>query len=242
MADETLPVRQERQRIVAAWFNRIKTVLSGDFVPRGTSGAATNRAGALGSGSLQWLRAYLLSGYWSAGDVKVHQSYNASTGPGHGWMLCDGRVINEANYDAEHGAGAWDTYVGSSPLDGKYLPDADNKYLVGAATTPATGASAIPTVGNANHEVNLEHNHQWHKANGAAAVDQTYDSSGNPTAYAKGDNKDVSHYGLEAHTSTGGGGGVEASAGSDLYTNKGGSATQSVKPESHAFQVYMRVI
>lgn len=146
-------------RVQTSHVNQFYTALNQDVVPRNSSGAPTNVGGSLGSSTYAWLKAWVESGYWSAGDIKMHHTYNGTVGCGQGWMLADGDVINETNYDAEHGAGSWDTYVVSSPLDGKYLPNFNGKYATGANTTTQAGTIAITSVGNASNVVNIAHTH-----------------------------------------------------------------------------------
>jgi len=163
--------------------NQYYTALTGDLIPHNSSGTAAAEAGNLGSSSYQWLLARIASGAWEAGDLKPHHTYNGVADCGEGWMLADGRVVNESNYDTEHGSGHWDIYVISSPLDGKYLPDMDARYLVGSSTTTQTGATALTSVGltgsvlpGHTHTANA-HNHKWWKGV-TNAVDKWYNSSG----------------------------------------------------------------
>ena len=123
------------------------------------------------------------SAEFDIGDYKEHNSYNGILPVGAGWMLCDGRIINEASYNSEHGAGKWALDIGTTVLEGLYLPDFDNKFSVGGDTTTQTGASPITSEGNADHEINLRHNHQWMKGDinfsGNRDRNRTWDSAGN---------------------------------------------------------------
>lgn len=229
--------------------NKFQIALAGDYVPRNTSGVATTIAGSLGSSTYYWLKAFIKSGYWSVGDIKMHHSYNGAAGPGHGWMLCDGDVINETNYDAEHGAGTWDTYVGSSPLDGKYLPNMTGRYPVGAATTTQNGSVAITGVGNTSHQVNLQHthtianhNHQWLENDPGGGGFWTFGSDGLAEQISTtGSGARTILYDTNASS--------ETSWDEDAYTNNTSltpanslSTTQSIQPESIEVQYYMRII
>lgn len=142
--------------------NQYYTALNQDIVPRNSSGVPTNLAGSVGTSALKWLKTYIASGSWSAGDIKMHHTYNGAVSCGQGWMLMDGDIINETNYDAEHSAGDWDIYVITSPLDGKYTPNMTNRYPVGKATTAQTGSIAITAVGNASSQINIAHDHGSH--------------------------------------------------------------------------------
>jgi len=171
--------------------NQYKAALNENIVPRNASGVATTLEGTLGTSSIEWLKAHIASGYWSAGDIKPHHSYDGAVPIDQGWFPCLGAVINETNYDAIHGAGSWDTYVVSSLLDGKYAPDLSDKYLVGNNTTTQDGASTITGVGNSGHMKDMthdhdhwhymgNHNHQWYQYNGiAGAHDESFNGSGN---------------------------------------------------------------
>lgn len=142
-----------------AHINDIRTALYQDILPRDGSGTTTSLGGSLGTGTYQWLKARIASGYWSLGDIKVHHSYNGAAPIDEGWMLMDGRQITQANYDTEHGSGHWATYVGSSSLLNKYLPNMTGKYTVGSATTTQSGSSPITFTGNASNQINLAHTH-----------------------------------------------------------------------------------
>lgn len=181
------------QLIKPSHVNQFITALGGDLIPRNTSGVPTTIAGSLGSDTYEWLKAWIESGYWVVGDIKMHHTYNGSAEStcGQGWMLADGRIINETNYNTEHGAGAWAIYVGSSPIDGRYLPDFTAKYPIGVASTAQDGTIAITSVGVTGNTLNLahthdmqnhthsipSHHHQW------LADGQTYNSGGTTTTF-----------------------------------------------------------
>lgn len=265
MSTDTIPSRTNGQIIDATWFNVIQSVLGGNFVPRVSAGSATTEAGSLGDGTFNWLKAFIQSGYWTAGDIKIHHSYNGAAPPGHGWMLCDGRQITQANYEAEHGAGTWNTYVGSSPLANKYLPDFANagqgRYPMGASTTTADGSVAIPSAGNADHNVNLSHyhtvdphGHKWYHGTGSQTTsDTTFDSNGNAI--------NVPTSGTTKNAGVGGFASAEYYAGDsnasldhnpgacDLYTDQVAQPNTTtslgvnyVAPDSIKVQYYMRII
>ena len=232
MSNEAIPARLEAQTSDASWFNLLRSVMTGSIFPRNTGAVVQTAIGGIGSSTYRWLRAYIAAGYWSAGDVKIHHSFNGAKGPGQGWMLCDGRTVSEANYDAEHGAGSWATYVGTSPLDGKYLPDMNNRYPVGVAATPQTGAGAIVPSGNTGHSVSIgSHLHQYIDQNSGAPAN-TWDAAGASTP-------------LSGITSTGPQGVLISQAqrqGANLYTDQNPAASKTIQPESIQSQFYMRVV
>lgn len=177
MSADTIFKRYGSQLSDAAWLNLFKAALSESLLPRNSSGVVTSLAGNIGNSAYQWLKAYIMTGFWSAGDIKMHHSFNSEQGPGHGWMLCDGRVISEAAYNTEHGAGSWATYIGTSPLNGKYLPDFNGMIAIGKDTTTQAGSIAITGVSGIDTTA-TDHAHQWFKRNSAAVHDQYYNSSG----------------------------------------------------------------
>lgn len=161
------------------------------------------------------------------GSIAMHYTFNGAAPIGRGWMVCDGNVVNQTNYDATHGAGAYVADgIANSPIAAKYLPNMVNKYAVGVSSTTATGASTIPSVGNTSHQVNLSHNHQWYISPNGSTNDASYDSSGTPTeiGFSSGN-----HTGLGYTFS---GGTTYQSVNANQYTVKTLSTAQSVQPES----------
>lgn len=244
MGDNTLATQITGTTITVDGVNQYKTALDGDLVPRNSAGSATDEAGSVGTDALKFLKAHIASGYWDIGDIKPHHSYNGSTPVGQGWYPCDGSVINETNYDTLHGAGAWDTYVGSSVLDGKYAPNMLGRYPVGAASTTQDGTSSITSVGNSSNQVNLQHNHshnhQWYTSTASNANDTVFNSSGNAVAISPV-SKDSSAYSAVPVTDT-----VINNRMPTAYTNNdstnGGSSAQSIQPESIETIYYIRII
>jgi len=156
---ESLTDKANGQVIDQTWWNLIHAVLSGNLVPRNASRVATDLSGSIGTSALRFLKAFIASGYLGAGDVKWKHSYNSLISIEQGWMIANGSVCNEANYNALHGAGSWDTYIITSPLDGLYLPSLIGKYPVGTQDTTQDGSTGISSVGNVEHQVNLSHRH-----------------------------------------------------------------------------------
>lgn len=82
------------------------------------------------------------------GSIVAHYDFNGTVTPDlNYWKYCDGTIINNAN----------------SPLNGLTPDDGSNRYLVGFGTEGGgnvdTAVWAVGAVGNANHQVNLLHNH-----------------------------------------------------------------------------------
>lgn len=239
----TLPTRSDGQRINLTWFNVLTTALIQDLLPRDGSGVVSNGAGSIGSSSFKWLSGYITTlystianittGYWAVGDIKIHHSYNGAASPGEGWMLCDGRQITQANYDTEHGAGRWASYIGSSPLANKYLPDLTNRYAVGKATTTQDGSVAITSVGIAGHSINLAHSHTVNA--------HTHDLGNHTHAYGSGSSSGFAASGTGVAPTTAGPStntSGSASPGTDSKLN----SPQSIQPDSIEVQYYMRII
>ena len=242
MGLESLPTRTDGQTIDQNWFNTIKSILAIDLFPRNASGVVATVVGSLGSATYKWLNLYsrkaeIETGYWSAGDIKSRHTYNGVVPVGQGWMLCDGRLINETTYNAEHGAGSWATYIGTSLLDAKYLPDlTGSKYLSGVASTAATGSIAIPEVGVAANSIDLAHTHG--RGSFAAQVQFTsgrvylsHEGTGDWSA-----TKSFSATDLGSETARDQGAPIRGTSGSSL------SATTSIQPRSIEVQYYMRII
>jgi hypothetical protein len=246
---DTIPTRGEVQKNDADWFNVLNRALSGDLVPRNQSGVAGDLAGSLGSDTIRWLKAFIASGHWVAGDVKMIHPYNGDALPGEGWMLCDGRTINSTNYDTEHGSGHWSTYVGTSPLNGLKLPNMTNKYAVGKATTPETGSGTIASVGNSGHNIQVGHAHNIVHPQAAGVTDLT-SSSGTTDAISlnnggstkTGSARAISIVANPLRMVMGGGDepiGSFPGLSSNISTLSGNS---SIQPESMQVCFYMRVI
>lgn len=266
MGTNTLATKSDGQIISSSDINQYKTAFGADMVPRNTSGAATDEGGSLGTASLKWLKAFIASGYWDAGDIKAHHTYDGATPVGQGWFPCDGTIINETNYDAIHGAGSWAAYVGSSPLDGKYAPDLEDKYLVGSNVTNDNGSVSIPSVGNSGSTVNLQHSHtvNSHTHTGPSHTHRwtvfdingfsggTFASNGS-TAVPYNANTDTStsltnvalvggtnaKFGVDGYVENSGTGSTGAASPS---TNNALITTQDIRPESIRVIYYIRII
>jgi len=251
MGTDPITAASDGTVIPAADHNSLRSAFLEDLVPRNTSGIATTLAGDLGTSSLEFLKAHIASGYFFAGQILPMHTYNGVATPGHGWMLCDGRIINETNYDAEFSSTDWDTYIISSILDGKYLPNlTGNKYLSGKSATAQTGASPITEVGlasnqqsvpNHTHTINA-HKHKWYEANDVNTTDQSWDTGGSLTNITQ-NSKAALKLGIEAH-------GGSSNSPQDLWTENtstgptgsDGAETFSIQPRSVEVVYYMRII
>ncbi len=234
MGLDIIPTIRELQKNDAEWFNALNRALSQDLVPRNSSGIPTDLAGSIGSSTLRWLFLRIASGHWVAGDVLAMHPYDGELSPGEGWMLMDGRIVNQANYDIEHGSGHWATFIQSSLIDGKYLPNMVDMYAVGKATTAQDGSAPITTVGNPGHTIDLRHNHNWLDAKAAGTTDQTYDSSG--AAINLPTTRSASFNGLQL----GLGAAIETWA--DAYTTKSLSNGTDISQDSMEALFYLRII
>lgn len=140
--------------------NQYKIALSDNNIPRNADGVIENEAGELGNATYKWLEAFVRTGYFNAGDIKAHHTYNGITSIGQGWFPCNGQIISEIRYDAVHGAGSWAEYIGTSPLEGKYSPFIGNKYLTGTSSTTQDGTlNPFTSVGNIGHTIDTVHSH-----------------------------------------------------------------------------------
>lgn len=157
MSTETLPDRSPGQTIQFSWINLIRSIVSLDFVPRSLAGTPRANYARLGSPSYKFSRVHVQLSHLGLGDVLHFHDYAGNISVPQGWMVCDGSLINEANYDAQHSAGDWDKYVGSSVLGGLYLPNTDLAYIKGKTGTLQAGTAPITTVGS--NTANLAHAH-----------------------------------------------------------------------------------
>lgn len=234
--------------------NQYFQALSQNVVPRNSSGVATDEAGSLGTSTFEWKNANIVTGYWQAGDIKCHHTFNGLLPVAQGWMLMDGRIINLANYDAEHAAGNWVTYIGSSPIDGRFLPDMNNKYIIGVGTTAQDGTAPITSIGNTSHEINIAHTHnvdgnKWYD-NVPSANDVSFDVDGNIQQFGDASTEAFNGiaFGRCDKIATAFGGLVEAGCVapdhfiSSSNSDSSLSATQSIRPESKEFVCFMRII
>jgi len=196
------------------------------------------------------------------GEIKTFHTFNGTVAIPSGWMVLNGDVVDETNYDAIHGAGAYVADgVAGSVLAGKFLPNMINKYEVAVAATTQDGSGAISSVGNSSNTVNLQHSHTGgsHTHGGANHNHQWHERAGlnNPRSYTSGggltemtalgqassgllsssstNTKLVGNYYTSNAAGTTGGGGT-------VSTTNGLSTSQSIQPESIEVIKIMKVI
>lgn len=176
------------------------------------------------------------------GEVKSFHSFNGAIQVPRGWMQCDGNVINQTNYDAIHGSGA---YVADGIADlvlaGKYTPNLTDKYLVGASTTTQTGGSAITSVGNSGHSVtDPAHNHIWFKNAGSGTSDDlTYNVSGAETGINTTGPKTSGAISIDAKADSTAH--LANSSGGGNYTSNDSGGSIDIQPESIEVMFIIRV-
>lgn len=164
------------------------------------------------------------SGLAPVGAMCEFHTFNGTLSIPRGWMVLDGDVVNETNYDAQHGSGAYATDgVVNSPLLGKHLPSKISRYSIGAASTTESGGSAIATVGTASNSLDLGHTHSFTGHTHAATLSQTAEASPSaPFAYAKG--------------------GQTTTSGAENVSMNDGLDPIDIRPESIEFVCIMKVI
>lgn len=255
MSDNTLATKANGNKIKAGDVNQYFNALKEDLVPRNSSGAPTDEEGSLGTSTYKWSTIHakdinVVNGSFFCGQVIMFHDFGGTLSPGQGWMKMDGSIVNETNYDAIHGAGSWATYIGTSPIGGKYLPDQAGKTVFGTADTSQTGAAAITSEGNAGHSIVTpmhthtapNHRHRWYRAGASNASDKTYDIDGNfvdLAAQSKSPNQSTVQ---PSSNSTG----LVDSFTSDPIgassTGSSGEMTLDVQNEGHAYEFWMRII
>lgn len=191
------------------------------------------------------------------GRIVAHHTFNGAAPYGPGYMLCDGDIINQTNYDAQHGSGAYvRDQVALSPLNGKYVPNLVSKYLTGAASTTQTGGSAVTSVGNASHSSTTSghvhsgpsHTHRWYNVQASGVDDNAWTSNGFTSQPVTSTTKASGFFGIGI--GNGSVGGTDALAlGDDMYTQLSGTAntgsataTVNVRPESIEVLYLIKVI
>lgn len=259
MGTGNLTVRNDGDVIPVTDHNELVDAMEVDLIPRNSSGIPTANGGKMGTPTYPWIRATITTGYLFCGQVILFHDFNGAISPGHGWMKCNGDVIGSTAYEAVHGVGTWATYIVSSPISGKNLPNMAGRYPVGKATTPQDGTVAITSVGVTGSTLNLAHTHigpththTWYVMNGNTSTDNSYDANGNQN--------------LVKTPATGSGGGAFAlqstlKTGFFLLDNSGNfsfhtshsdqpsnttdsqlTSPQDIRPESIEFQYWMRII
>jgi hypothetical protein len=157
MGIETIPDRASGQTPQQSWINNFRDVLSGNFIARYLTGAVRANYGRLGTQTYRWKRHHVFTGDMGVGDIMPWYDYNGGYDLPQGWMLCNGVIINEANYDAQHTTGDWDNYVVSTVLNGIYLPSMGSNFPRGTTAAMQSGTSPITNGGIST--LNLSHTH-----------------------------------------------------------------------------------
>lgn len=146
-------------------FNNLRDALTGNILPRNANGDATDLAGDLGSQTYPWLTAGVKNGYLATGTIVPFYDYLRLLPVPHGYMLCNGNQINKENYNIQHRTSPtdttdyWEQYVGSSELEGLYLPGGEERFMMGSTSTLPSGTTAIPEEGIVDSALSLQHNH-----------------------------------------------------------------------------------
>ncbi len=217
MGIETIPDRGSGQRGKFSWLENLRQSFVGTFAPRGISGIPRANYGRLGSSTYPWKRAHIQMGYLGIGDVFAWHDYAGNVDVPQGYMLCNGVIVSQANYDAQHAAGDWANYIGTSPIATLYLPDMDQTYIKGKSGTLQAGTVAITKVG-ANTQ-NFQHNHGSPKTT-TAAGGSVYNNNGNDSA-----------------------GGFMVAFHTHGFTIPNAlSATQDIRPSSSSVKFIMRIV
>lgn len=171
------------------------------------------------------------------GTIIAHYDYGViSTLPDPAvWKICNGAMIVDA----------------SSPYNGKNLPDQSGRYLVGFGTDGGAniGMGALPDpptpVGNAAHQINLQHQH----GPGTLQFKVIKVLGGSIQGYDSGGTSQTLHNGRNVQALAGGPLCLEyaPAADGDYYTTQGAgstdqqlSTTQSIQPRSIQCRFYLR--
>lgn len=216
MSTETIPDRTPGQTIQFSWVNLIRSIVSLDFIPRSLSGQPRANYSRLGSASYKFSRLHVQLSHLGLGDVFHFHDYGGNVTLPQGWMICDGSVINESNYDAQHATGDWDKYVVSSVLGGLYLPSTDLTYIKGKTGTLQAGSAPITTVGS--NTANMSHSH------GSPITTSTNSGSTINTNIPL-----TFYWATPSHTHS-------------LTVPSGLSSAQDIRPSSTAVKIIMRII
>lgn len=159
------------------------------------------------------------------GAIRLIHTFNSTVSIPRGWMILNGDVVNQTNYDAIHGSGSYTTDgVASSNLLSKNLPAFTNIFPVGDSDndTSQDGSSAITTVGNTDHEIDVSHTHTGNS--------HTHSPDPAPTTLSRGDDGTLINNTRSTSQST------TFTLASSL------SSTFNIKPEAISFIFIIRVI
>jgi hypothetical protein len=189
------------------------------------------------------------------GVVQMFHTFNNTVALPRGWMKLNGDIVNQTNYDAIHGVGAYAADgVAASSLNGVNLPNIINKYAVGVSNTTQDGSSAITSVGNSGNTINLQHDHgsinsrKWHEF-GSASPNNGYSFNSDNFANLSVFGSHVSTSGSDTGLLVGTGSASSLSGVSGVYNDDAGvempndlSTSQSIQPESIELIYIIKVV
>lgn len=227
MGTGTLVEKNDRDIISTNDFNQYKRALSNDLVPRNSSGAPVAEAGNLGTDTFPFEQLNVTVGHLFTGMIMHFLSYNGTVdNPGEGWMKANGDIVSASNYNAIHGANAYETFIGTSPLEGLYLPNMNDRYLIGQDTSLLNWEDGTTSIGSVGSHTQSPPNHNHVQNAHTHSLSPSRPSSFGNT----GGNTVVSN--TDANTSSNGFG----------TTSLNSSASIDIKPESIECEFWIRII
>lgn len=175
MGTDTIPARKQGQKPFISWINNFKDALCGVFVPRNANGIAEANSGRIGNASYKFSNLNIYCGHVNAGDVLPWYDYAGAVAIPQGFVLCDSSIINEANYDAQHSAGDWDKYIGTSVLDGLRALNLNGGHypFCGANGLFGSYAGVFDYPDSTGYNVSSLHNHGAFNSGAAAGTANT---------------------------------------------------------------------
>jgi hypothetical protein len=160
MGTETIPERNSGQTIVKSFFNNLRSVLSGNHVPRNLSGVPSDQAGDLGESTFRWGDSYLKSIFLGiiASGLKISESgaamrFDAATGKNFSFYI-NSVLRGFIDEDGIDGAGLKNLSVPFSSTEARVENSPASLGQVGVGNTTAFGQStASATFVDAGTEV-----------------------------------------------------------------------------------------
>lgn len=161
--------------------NQYRTALGNNIVPRNASGQPAFASAKAGTSTYPFKQAGIKNGYFYCGQIVPYLSYDQTFTLGQGWMPCNQARIIKSVYDGVHGAGSWDQYIITSPLEGKYTPyleGSKQRFMVGTLDTTddttydISSPVYLPSVGNPDHEYDVA-GHTHTQASHAHSITRT---------------------------------------------------------------------
>lgn len=222
LIDGTIQANQIRNNNVTSEKIADGTVANSNFADEAVTTAK------IAAATISETQTSILAGYLPPGAVQMFHSFDSTVSYPRGWMLLDGSVVNETNYDVIHGSGAYvaDSVASSALLD-KTLPDMTDKYAIGVLDTTKDGSGAVDSVGNTGSTVDLTHTHETsHKHSLLTSTRQNA----------------VSATQVIAAVTTDGLGDEVKSGNRDITSSSTLSATQSIRPESIEVLYIIKVV